>query len=181
MAASRWLDITLAVLAGLRGTAGFRAPTTDSTAIPVYLAAEVGLQGESGADVPVLVSIGWAGDPSLPAEAGQAGQRAATLGPARAREESGTIRGTVVAQTGDAVLSGTDLAQAGTLPWLCSQAFAALADIEDYLRATPGVGLTGVRHVEVWVDAVDSVRPLLGGTAGLVVEVDFSIGYTARI
>lgn len=181
MAGCRWLDITHAILAGMRARTGFRAPTTDSTAIPVYHSLEIGFQGESGPAVPVFLVLGWAGDPSLPAESGQTGQKAATLGPSRSREERGTIRGQVTAQTGDKVLSGTDLAEVGTLPWLCSQAFATLAEVEAYARTNERLALSGSQHTEIWIDSVDSVRPMLAGARGLVVELDFSIGYTARI
>jgi hypothetical protein len=164
----------------MRARTGFRSPTANTTGIPVYHSVEVGLQGDAGTAVPVFVCLGWAGDPSAPVEAGQSGQRAATLGPSRARDEDGTIRGTVTAQTGDAVPSGTDLTQVGTIPWLCSQAFAVLAELEAFLRGNPTLGLTG-QHSEAWLQSVDSVRPLLGDRAGLAVEVDFTIGYTARI
>lgn len=180
MAVSRWLDITHAVLAGMRARPGFRSPTDDAAGTPVFHSVEVGMQAESAAAVPLFLSIGWAGDPSAPADAGQAGQRAATLGPVRSRQEDGTVRGMVTAQTGDAVLSGTDLAEVGTIPWLCSQAFGVLAELEAFLRSTPTLGLSGA-HVEVWLDSVDAVRPLLGERAGMVVEVDFALGFTARI
>lgn len=180
MAATRWLDVTHALILGMRSLPGYRSPVSDTDAIPVYHSVEVGMQGEAGSAVPVWVNIGWAGDPSVPVEAGQTVQRPATLGPPRSRDESGTVRGTVTAQTGDAVKSDTDMAEVGTMPWLLSRAFGVLADIEAYLRATPGLDLSGA-HVEVWLESVDSVRPLLGDRAGLVAEVDFTVAYTARI
>lgn len=180
MGVSRWLDVTHALISGMRARPGYRSPADAVDGIPVYHSVEVGMQGESGAAVPLFLTLGWAGDPDAPAETGRATQRAATLGPARDREETGTVRGMVAAQTGDAVKSGTDLTEVGTMPWLLSQAFGVLADVEAYLRATPTLGLSG-KHVEVWVDSVDAVRPLLGDRAGLVVEVDFTVGYTARI
>lgn len=181
MAATRWLDVTHAILSGMRARPGYRAPTADAAGIPVFHSVEVGMQAESGASVPVLLVVGWAGDPSLPAESGQQSSNSATLGTApRSRQEDGQIRGMVIAQTGDAVLSGADLTIVGTVPWLCRQAFDVLDDLDAFLRSTPTLGLAGA-HVEAWVDSIGSVRPLLGERAGMVVELDWTVGYSARI
>ena len=113
--ATRWLDLCNAITAGMRATAGYRSPLSTEPGIPVYHTIEIGMQSESGQAVPVMLIIGWPGDPDTPTETGRTTQTVATLGTNRHRQEDGQIECRVIAQTGNCALSDADLADAGVI------------------------------------------------------------------
>ena len=170
-------DAVAAIVAAMRARAGFRSPWDhDSIGVPVYHSIEVGLHEESVRTVPALLAIGDVGDPESPAESSDSGQRPATLGTTRSREETATIRCRAVAQTGDV---GEGVVQA---QW--DAALDLVDAVDSELRGPSGIGpslgLTpAYRSVHASVSQVTSVLPYLG--AGTVVEVLFEIQVTARL
>lgn len=172
-------DAVAAIVTAMRARAGYRSPwDQDTPGIPVYHSAEIGLFGESVQGVPVLLVVADQGDPEADSpDVAQSGQRPATIGTRRARQETATIRCRAIAQTGDV---GEGVVQA---QWAAALSVVDAVDAE--LRADPsGVGPTlglepAYRSVVAQVAQVTSVRPYLAG--GTVVEVPFEVEVSARL
>jgi hypothetical protein len=90
--------VLAALVTAMRARTGYRSPWDDTTDVPVYHSAEA---GEQAARVEKLVVIGDTGNPEQATEGAQTGQRPATLGTRRARDEELVVHVRIVTQTGD--------------------------------------------------------------------------------
>lgn len=165
--------VMTAVIAGLRGRTGYRTPWASTAAgTTVYDSVEVMLSAE---DERALLVIGWPGADGV-GEVGDAGQTQATLSTAPTRTEVGSIRCLLVLQTGD------HEPDEGVIPALRGEAFAVLDDVAAYLRADPTLGLLPTwPHLHVQIGGIPGLRPYVRDAAGVVIELEFEIGYQARI
>lgn len=164
-------DVITAIVGGLRAAAGFRSPWGQVDGTTVYDSTEALLTNE--AEDSFLI-VGWTGDRAL-GEAADAPQDVATMGTLRHRDEDpGTVRCLLVVQTGDHEVDQ------GQVPALRGQAFALLDAIDAWLRANGALGLVPpYRDLYARLGSVQALRPY--AAQGLVVEVEFTIIYRARI
>ncbi len=174
----RWLGAVEAVVAGVRGLDGYRAP------YPAYGGGVIVFDGPDyqldsdpseidvvvdGEAVPLTlwVSIGWAGDPTQAEESGTSGQVPGPIGPSRSHEETGSIRCCI-----DGTSGGNDLAP------VRAEAFRVLAEIEGWVNASsPPLGLQGFRVATVTDLSVQQQQQ----ADGVWVRLTFSITYSARM
>lgn len=166
-----------AVVAGLRARPGYRAPWATGDGTTVYDSVEVMLSDESERS---LLVIGYPGTDGA-GEVGEAGQTQATLSTAPTRTEVGSVRCLAVVQTGDHEIEPADVGP-GLIPELRGEAFALLDDVAAFLRANPALGLMPTYpHLHAQIGGVPAFRPYVRDAAGAVAEVEFEIGYQARI
>lgn len=166
MAASMWPDVVAAIVTGMRAKTGYRSPTDSADGTTVFRGTEVGASEDAGN----WLTIGWAGDPDQPTPAGTIGLTTSRHTPARPRDESSTITCRAVWQTGDVA---EDAATDGAL--------GIAADLEDFLRTDPKVGIaatTGRQLLWCLVEEVEIVSYLTAGTVG---EAHITVRYIARV
>lgn len=163
-----WID---ALVIAMRAKSGYRSPVDYSTVgVPVFDGPEIGLSGE---DVSTYLVIGWSGDPDQPESPGNSVQEQATAGSSRNKDEKGVITCRAVCQLGDG-----DIAS-GAVKRARDGAFAMLADVELFVRASPNMalGLTGT----VRLGQITSNRTEQWLNEGACCAVTFDIGYSSRI
>ncbi len=175
MATTRWADVVQALVTRMRATAGYRSPwsTIDGTSTAVFHSIEAALMNDLG--ISRYLIVGWAGDPDSLGEGGSNGQRIATLGTNRARDEAGSIPCMAVSQTG----TGYEMTDAA-VPAVLSDALAIVADVENALRVPadgPTLGISAPRMLA----QIGEMRffPVLN--QGVTWRVEFSVVYDTRI
>lgn len=168
MATSRLPAVIDALLALMRATTGYRDPSAAVSAalVPVFDGPTIGVSGDHATR---WLSIGWAGDPESPEDAGVAEQAVATGGN-NTRDEVGTIRCRAAAQGGE-----TDPTPLSTLRL---QAAAIVGDVELLLRTNPTLGIVAPRMF-ARIGEVGALRPSI--TRGPSVTADFTVIYDTRI
>lgn len=165
-----------AIVTAMRARTGYRScwAAGDGDDVPVYHSAEAGLIGEHPVTSLVIAS---GEDPLTPREVVDSRQARATYGPPRRRDESGLIRCRATAVSGDVSDGAVQAAWAA--------AVGIVDDVDDELRGTSGVGPSlglapdPLQLMVAVLEGVTGISPWLAG--GVVVDVDFSIGITARI
>jgi hypothetical protein len=120
--------VLAALVTAMRSRSGYRSPWVDGTSVPVYHSAEA---GEQAARVERLIVIGDTGNPDAATEGAQTGQRPATLGTRRARQEDLLVHVRIVSQTGD---TGP-----GVIEAQIDAAEAILDDLHDEIAGTGSV------------------------------------------
>lgn len=163
--------VLTAVVDGLRAREGYRDPSAvdDGTGTTVY----DGPEWDEGPGEESLLVVGWPGVDGT-GELADAGQTQSVLSTAPHRTEVGSVRCLLTLQTGDH--------EAGTVPALRGQAFAVLDDVARFLRADPSLGLmTTYPHLHAQIGGITGFGLFTAGGAGLVAEIEFEIGYQARI
>lgn len=140
-----------------------RLDSTSDAPCTLYMVSAVGLDQDTDGD---LIVVAWSGDPDAQSSPGGADQKTATTG-GYTRDEDGNIAVRITAQDGDRDPEGT-----------VARAFGYLGDLEDLLRSTPALGVTGVRRLFVEV-AKYEVQPY--NADGAVAEIDVILNYSARI
>ena len=164
MATTRWAAVVDALVTAMRATSGYRAPTTDSTSIPVYDSLEWATTG----DIPgSYMVVAWPGDPDDGgwSAAGTTSQDFGPMGTNRPRDESGEVVVRIVAQTGD-MPPATARSAAQTM----------LGDLETVLRAAPTLGLSGV-----WSCFVVPAEWRMYYAEGAVCDLIVTVSYEARL
>lgn len=152
------------LVAALRATTGYRDPETALPGIPVFDGPEYGITADRAF---TWLCVGWSGDPDTPEDAGDAGQVIAALGN-RQREETGAIRLRAVSSSGDRDMKACRDA-----------AFAVMGTVEQLCRTTPQLGLDPAWMREAQI--ADRYRLRQSYDSGAVFELDFTVGYRARI
>lgn len=169
MASSRWHEVSLALLTAWRALPGYCTPAEEYTGlIPVYDGIDWQLVRTGGPRSYGVVR--WPGAPEERRDAGRADQELRTIGSNRARDERGLIRCRIVAQTGDADITGNASAE-----W--AAAFAMHADVENLLRTDPTLAVTAPRML-AQLSSLDARQYTERGT---VTEIDFTVVYDTRI
>lgn len=162
------------VVSGLRARDGYRAPwdVDDGSGTTVFNSAEMDLHGPGDGS---LLVIGWPGADDV-GEIADAGQTQATLSTAPRRTETGSVRCLLVVQTGD------HEDHQGVVSLTQARAFAVLDDVARYLRADPSLGLMATYpHLHAQIGGIPGWSCTVNGSAGVTVEIEFEIGYSARI
>lgn len=162
-----WWTVATAVrdrlAATLPGTYRVRLDSTSDAPCTLYMVTTVGLDQDTDGDVLV---VAWSGDPDATSSPGGAEQKTATTG-GFTRDDDGNIAVRITAQDGDRDPEGT-----------VARAFSYLGDLENLLRATPALGVPGVRRLFVEV-AKYEVQPY--NADGAVAEIDVTLNYSSRI
>lgn len=164
MTTSRLPYVIDALVAALRATSGYRAPTATTSGIPVFDGPEYGITADRAQ---TWLCVGWSGDPDAPQDGGEASQVIASLGNVQ-REEAGSIPIRIVSQSGDRDMQARRLA-----------AFAAMGTVETYVRTTPRLGLDPSWMREAHFAGRYSYRQRYD--SGAVFELDCAVDFRARI
>lgn len=166
---SVWCDVVDGLLTVMRGTAGYRSPSTTGTGIPVFDGPEVFATEDRPAVWLVVGSPGEDGGD----EPGSAGQVAGPLAAStRPRDETGVVECLAVAQSGDAPVGGVRAVR--------EAARAVVAAVESALRvgvSAPTLGLAA--DVVAQVTSVRWSQYLTD--RGPVCEAQFTVSYRARV
>lgn len=165
--ATQWDTVALALTDLMRATAGYRAPESTLTGVPVYFGPEYGIDNTR---LISFLSVGWSGDPDNPESSGSITQTAGPMAPTRPRDETGTILCRAVYADGNA----NDAAMRAGLA-ACRQ---IVADVETVTRADPTLGLA--QPTMKWAFVTDGA-PTLEFAGGVHVFIDFTVTYEARL
>lgn len=164
MATTLWPQVVDGLVAGMRATAGYQAPTSTGSGVPVYDSTDPGTTNQN--DEKFLV-IAWPGDPDSPAEAGTWEQTPGPMATTRPKDEAGTVECMAIAQNGD-------MNPKTVRDW----AFAVVADVERLCRAqqVPCLGVQGVLWAFV---RAGRFSPYMN--EGATAELQFTVTYLARL
>jgi hypothetical protein len=162
-----WPVVLIRLTALLRETPGYRSPDSRDRGVPVYVGPEVFITADTPSQ---FVVLGWPGALDISVPSGSANFEAGAIAPSRPREETGTISGKVFASTGGA-------SQKDILDTLTT-ASGMVSDIDVLLRSDPTMGLPSGSVLWCFLAGTTTTIDVQGGA---VVEIEFSLEYTARM
>jgi len=146
---------------------GYRTPDSFERGVPVYLGPETFVTSDTPEK---FIVVGWPGALDISVPSGAVQLEAAAIAPNRPREERGTILCKAFSSSGGAT-------QRDFLRCL-SDASSMVSDVDILLRSDPTLGLPAGTVLWCFVASTSTLMDVRGGA---VVEIEFSLEYTARM